>query len=130
MEAGRELCYFSTDADVGGTTVKRFRLQIPCVGSLTVTRTADVDSELRRVYSYVIRDNEGKVLKRGRDLRSGSSADFSSHPSPRAMTIALVAFLTEDPDLCGPRLAAWVRQSHDELSLTAAQLELEGEREV
>ncbi len=105
--------------------MKRFRLDIPDVGRLTVTRTADVDEEFRRLYSYVICDDEGNLLTRGRDLRSGSSTDFSSHPGPREMTGSLLSFLTCAPDDFNARTAAWARQHDDELAAAALDLEFE-----
>jgi hypothetical protein len=110
-------------------TVRRYRLDIPDVGSVAVTRTADVDDEFRRLYSYVIRDADGKLLERGRDLRSGSSTDFRSHPSAREMTGSLLSFLTCAPDSFNARTEAWARQHDDELSMAAVELEF-GEDEL
>jgi hypothetical protein len=107
--------------------MKRFRLAIPDVGSLTVTRTSDVDDEFRRRYSYVIRDDEGEFLERGRDLRSGSSTDFTSHPSAREMTGTLLSFLTCAPDSFNARTEAWARQHDDELAGAALELEFNEE---
>ncbi len=108
--------------------MKRYRLDIPDVGSVAVTRTADVDDEFRRQYSYVIRDADGALLERGRDLRSGSSTDFRSHPGAREMTGTLLSFLTGAPDSFNSRTEAWARQHDDELSLAALELEF-GEEE-
>lgn len=103
-------------------TVKRYRLDIPDVGSVAVSRTADIDDEFRRVYSYVIRDADGALLERGRDLRSGSSTDFTSHPSARQMTGTLLSFLTCAPDSFNSKTEEWARQHDDELSLAALDL--------
>ncbi len=108
--------------------MKRFRLDIPDVGRVTVTRTSEVDDEFRRHYSYAIRDADGELLERGRDLRSGSSTDFRSHPSAREMTVSLLSFLTCAPDSFNSRTGEWARQHDDELSLAALDLEF-GEEE-
>jgi hypothetical protein len=103
--------------------MKRFRLDVDGVGSVTVTRTPDVDDELRRVYSYVIRDADDGLLERGRDLRSGCSSDFTSHPGAREMTRSLLNFLTGAPDIFNTPTEAWARQHSDELSVAALELE-------
>jgi hypothetical protein len=110
-----------------GELVKRHRLVIPDVGSVSVTRTAEVDDEFRRLYSYVIRDGDGELLERGRDLRSGCSADFGSHPGPREMMGSLLSFLSGAPDSFNSRTAEWARQHDDELFLARLELESEGE---
>ena len=109
--------------------MRRYRLDIPDVGRVTVTRTADVDDELRRLYSYVIRDADGELLERGRDLRSGSSTAFGSHPSARQMTGTLLSFLTCAPDSFSSQTEEWARQHDDELSQAALELEF-GEEEL
>lgn len=101
----------------------RYRLDIPDVGSVSVTRTNDFDDELRREYSYSIRDADGRLLERGRDLRSGVERDVSRHPSAREMTGTLLSFLTCAPDTFNSRTGEWARQHDDELSLAALELE-------
>ena len=96
---------------------------------MAVNRTADVDGEFRRLYSYVIRDADGALLERDRDLRSGSSTDFRSHPGAREMTGTLLSFLTCAPDSFNSSTEAWARQHDDELSLAALELEF-GEEEL
>lgn len=103
--------------------MKRFMLDIPDVGSLSVARTDDFDDDLRREYSYVIRDAGGRLLARGQDLRSAIESDVSRHPSARVMTGTLLSFLTCAPDTFNARTEAWVRQHDDELSLAALELE-------
>src|SRR5579859_32182 len=97
---------FESNPALGGGRMRRHRLDIPNVGRLTVTRTSDV-RDLRRVYSYVIRDEDGELLGRGRDLRSATSRDPGDHPEPREMTRTLLHFLAGAPDSFAPRVAEW-----------------------
>lgn len=105
--------------------MRRHRIDIPGVGSLTVTRTADLSDDSRRIYSYLIRDAEGELLTRGRDLRSQVSPDPREHPGPREMARTLLRFLTGAPDSFNSRTEAWARAHDTELWMATDEMEEE-----
>ena len=105
--------------------MRRHQLDIPGVGTVTVTRTADMSDDSRRIYSYLIRDAGGELLTRGRDLRSQVSPDPREHPEPRAMTRTLLHFLAAAPDSFNSRTEAWVRDHDTELWHAADELDEE-----
>jgi hypothetical protein len=105
--------------------MRRSRIDIPGVGRVMVTRTADVSDDSRRIYSYLIRDEDGELLTRGRDLRSQVSADPREHPGPREMARTLLHFLAAAPDSFNSRTEAWARAHDTELWLAADELEEE-----
>ncbi len=102
--------------------MRRFTLRIPDAGRVTVTRTSDVE-DFRRVYSYAIRDEDGDLLGRGRDLFSGQAWHPNLHPDPDRMTADLLTFLTDVPGDFPPRIATWAREHHDRLTMAALDME-------
>lgn len=69
---------------------------------ITVTRTGTLDSDgesdpryrtSRRRYSYIVRDSDGGIVTRGRDLHGPVYLMGSPCPSARTMAGTLLAFL-------------------------------------